>query len=80
LLNPTGSRCKKTSKYNLSLEQIDNGFIIAYPSGKIYRENLKLAITEVRVAVDQIEREMKAEETGKDPVPAGRSVSTGPQK
>jgi hypothetical protein len=68
------------SKYNLSLEQIENGFIITRPSGKIYRETLKLAIGEVRVAVDQIEREAKAEEVAQSGAPLSSSGTSGSVK
>ena len=49
--------------YKLSLEEIENGFIIVRPAGKIYRESLPLAIQEVRMAVNEIEKAAKEAST-----------------
>ena len=53
--------------YKLSLEEIENGFIVTRSSGKVYRENLKLAVTELRIGVDTLEKEARAEEAKKQP-------------
>jgi len=47
--------------YKLSLEEIENGFIVTRAAGKVYRENLRAAIIEVRLGVDEIEKTAKAE-------------------
>ena len=53
--------------YKLSLEEIENGFIITRSSGKVYREKLDLAVKELRVAVDQLEKEARAEQAKNQP-------------
>ena len=49
--------------YKLSLEEIENGFLVTRSAGKIYRETLPLAIQEVRIAVNEIEKAAKEAST-----------------
>ena len=46
--------------FKLSLEEISNGWIIAGPDGKTYREKPDLAARELQVAVDAVKKELLA--------------------
>jgi hypothetical protein len=47
-----------SDKFHLSLEQIDNGFVIRGTENTVYREKLVDAITQLTVFVDVVKKEL----------------------
>ena len=44
----------------LGIEEIDNGYVVSYPEGKVYHQKPVDAITQLRVFVDAIAKKLNA--------------------
>jgi len=48
-----------SDKFHLSLEQIDNGFVVRGTENTVYREKAVDAVTQLRVFVDVVLKELQ---------------------